>query len=82
MLLSAQDVILPQAHPLASAANPLLLHMKFYIYRQRLFHQGTLDLLAFLRELKVKLNVERYICSQEGKPQKFKIWEPLCNAIG
>ena len=52
--------------------NYLLLNIKFYIYRQRLFHNKRLDLLEWMAELKAKLLRERYICEGEGNLRKFK----------
>lgn len=54
---------------------------KNFIYRQKLFYAGNLDLLHFLRELQVKLGIEKFICTEENKSRKFgrlkKIYEAL-----
>lgn len=62
--------------------NFVLMNAKFYIYRQRLFHEGRLELPQWLSEFKVKLLMERQINSIEGKAHRFKRWLPVLNAIG
>ena len=62
--------------------NYLLLNIKFYIYRQRLFHNNRLDLLEWMAELKAKLLRERYICEGEGKLRKFKDLQQLLEELG
>lgn len=57
--------------------NWLLLTAKFYLHRQRLFHNGELSLIAYLAEIKAKLQTERQACFSEARPQKFKTWEPI-----
>ena len=47
--------------------NFLALNIKFYIYRQRLFHKKHLDLFEWIRELKYKLLVENTIAKRENK---------------
>ena len=57
--------------------NFILLNVKFYIYRQRLFHNNHLNVLEWALEFREKLRIEKQICSQEGKLRKFKIWEKI-----
>lgn len=62
--------------------NYIVLQTKYFVYRQKLFHQGDLRLLHFLQELKMKLKQERFILRQEGKETKFRKWEPILSALG
>lgn len=57
--------------------NWLILITKFYIHRQRLFHNSIVSLIAFLAEVRRKLCVEKMACQREGKPSKFRVWERL-----
>lgn len=61
--------------------NWILLTAKYYIHRQRLFHEGEVSLIAFLSEAKNKLSTEKLICTQEGNPNKFKIWEKMLKIL-
>lgn len=62
--------------------NYILLQTKYFVHRQKLFHQGDLRLLHFLQELKVKLRCEKFISRQEGKTARFKKWEQIFLALG
>lgn len=62
--------------------NWLLLQAKFFIHRNRLFHGNRLPLIAFLAEIRAKLYTEQRACYQELRPNKFKVWQKLFNALG
>lgn len=47
--------------PQARMNNAVLLFVKFYIYRQKLFLEGSLSVVHFQRELKCKLQTEKFI---------------------
>lgn len=64
------------------AINFLAITAKYFIYRQKLFHNSNLDLTHFLRELKGKLAVEKFISTQEKKPGKFRQWDRIYAALG
>lgn len=66
----------------AKTINFIVILAKFYIFRQKLFHHANLDLTHFLRELRCKLNVEKYNYAQEKKSHKFKPWEQIYKALG
>ena len=55
--------------------NTIIMHVKFYIYRQRLFHDNKMDSLEWFYEFKMYLLKERQICKSELKPKRFRIWE-------
>lgn len=62
--------------------NYILLHRKFYIYRQKRFHQGRLDTYAFLVELKHTLTIERMAALKENMYRKiFGVWEKFYNEL-
>lgn len=72
----------PTTLPQASVINFILLFSKFYIYRQELFHQGSLDLVHFLREFRTRLQVEKYLNKLENKPHHFFKWNRTLTALG
>jgi hypothetical protein len=61
--------------------NFCLLLAKFYIYTKRLYGNNRLDLYEYLVILKNKLTIEKLICENEGKPEKFKKWEIIFNNL-
>lgn len=62
--------------------NFILMNTKFFVFRQRLFHGGKLEILQWLREFKAKLLMERHICFGEGRPHLFRKWTKILEAIG
>lgn len=72
----------PRGVAKAATINFILMNVKFFIFRQRLFHGGRLELLHWLREFKSKLMVEKQICNNEGKTNRFRKWVRIFNAIG
>lgn len=62
--------------------NFILLQTKYFVHRQKLFHQGDLRLVHFLQELKAKLQCEKFISFQEGKSARFRKWEAILTALG
>lgn len=57
--------------------NWILLTAKFYLHRQRLFHNGETRLISYLAEAKSRLLTEKAACAREGRPNKFKTWERM-----
>lgn len=72
----------PKEEPQARILNLTILTCKFYIFRQKLYHDSKLEFLGFLRELRYKLPIEKYICSLEGKASRFNIWNSVLSALG
>lgn len=68
-------------HSCLKQINWILLTAKFYLYRQKLFHNGEFSLIAFLAETKNRLVTEKLICSHEGRPRKFKCWERMFRVL-
>lgn len=73
---------LPKTHHRSSIINTILMNICFYIQRQKLFHNGQLDLLHWLRELRNKLRVEKWICSRTGKLGQFNKWNRILKELG
>lgn len=68
--------------PQAKTINFLLLFTKFYVYRQKLYHQGSLSLIHLLGELRRRLQVERHLTLLEGKANGFRRWQRIYDALG
>lgn len=82
--LSAKQFLLglPQAAPNSRKINAILISVKFYTYRQRLFHQSHFDLLHWLSEFRIRLRVEREILTRENKLNRFFPWVCILRAMG
>lgn len=72
----------PSTTPHAKVINFLVLFAKFFIYRQKLYHQGSLSLIHLLRELRLRLQVEKHLTTLEGKTKNFRKWQRIYNAMG
>lgn len=73
---------LPQLAPNARKINAILMSVKFFIHRQRLFHQGKLELMHWLAEFRSKLLVEREISRRENRLTRFATWNRILQALG
>lgn len=73
---------IPTKTPQSKVVNFVLLFSKFFIYRQKLFHRGSLELTHFLRDLKVRLQVGRYLTAIAGKRNHFNKWQRIYSALG
>ena len=60
--------------------NFCMLHIKHYIYKQRLFHD-EMQSGAIKNMLSVKLEIEKNILSRENKPQNFEKFALLYNKL-
>lgn len=72
----------PYQAPNAKKVNTILISVKSFIHRQRLFHQGKLELLHWLKEFRSRLLVEREICARENKSSRFATWKRILGALG
>lgn len=81
--LSPKEFIfgLPKNCHKSGIINTILLQIRFYIFRQKLFHQSDLSLVHWLREFKGKLEMERWICRKMGKPDRFDRWENIIKEL-
>lgn len=84
ILVSEKHFLLgvPKEIPQARMMNFIILLAKNFIFRQKLFNNANLELLHFLGELRNKLAVENFICTQAKKQYKFKQWNSIYKALG
>lgn len=82
--ISPQEYLLGVSPTIPGAwkINYITMFVKFFVHRQKLFHNGELPLTLFLRELRVKLQIEKHICFLENKPDKFRPWNGVLGALG
>lgn len=73
---------LPKESHRSDVINPILAHCRYFIHRQKLFHDGNLDLTQWLREFRVKLRVEQWICTKLGKMKQFCRWRRILQELG
>lgn len=62
--------------------NFLLLHFRFFVHRQRLFHGNKMELTHWLAELRVRLRSLEMNLKTEGKGHLFRKWDPFLKALG
>lgn len=70
------------SQPHSSQTNFLLMFVKSYIYRQKLFNVGAFSLIQLLRELRQRLQAEKYITALDNKLHKFTKWNRIYKALG
>ncbi len=58
-----------------------MLNGKFYIHKQKLFHENALDFYDYLWELKYKLQIERMICNGTSNNEQFSKFLFIYNAL-
>ena len=51
--------------------NFCILHIKYYIYKQRLFHDNTLSIRKKCNEIRYKVDIEWKICENDDKQMIF-----------
>ncbi len=61
--------------------NYCILNGKFYIHKQKLFDENTLDFYDYLWELKYKLQIERMICNGTNNDEQFSKFLFIYNAL-
>ncbi len=62
--------------------NHCILNGKFYIHKQKLFHENALDFYHYLWELKYKLQIERMICNGTSiNDEQFSKFPFIYNAL-
>lgn len=72
---------IPMEVPQAKVINFILLFTKFFIYRQKLFHQASMEITHFLKELRQRLRIEEFITSQDNKRFLFAKWQGILSAL-
>ena len=61
--------------------NVIFLLVKFYIHRQKLFHNCHVSLVHFLADLRVYLETERYNAKQLNRLTKFRKWQEILELL-
>ena len=56
--------------------NFCILNIKYYICKQRLFHDNTLSIRELCNEIRYKLDIEMKICENEDKQMNFGRYVP------
>lgn len=72
----------PKTYQHAKRTNFLLLTARYFIHRQRLFHNGDLCITHWTQEIRKRLLTEQHICRAEGKPHKFDMWKQVLAYLG
>lgn len=62
--------------------NNILLSIKFYIFRQKMFHDCELDSRHWLLEFRTKLRTERWIRNRIGSRPPHRIYNRILEAMG
>lgn len=73
---------IPDSTPHAKFINFTLLFIKFFIYHLKLFHQGSMNIIHFLRDFRARLQMEKYLTRIEQKQHKFIKWQRIYDALG
>lgn len=82
--LSAREVILglsKGAHQ-AIVINAILLSIKFYIFRQKMFHEGDMDMRQWLLEFRTTIQTEKWIRKRMGSKPANPMYDRILRAIG
>lgn len=82
--LTTQEFVfgIPKECHKSTVINAILLHIRHYIHRQKLFHEGKLEVIPWLGEFRVKLRIEKWIANRIGKPQTFDKWKTIFQNLG
>lgn len=62
--------------------NWLILFAKFFIQKRKLFFQGNIPLIVFLREVRARIYKERLAGIWQNRANKFRPWQRLLDALG
>ena len=58
--------------------NFSILHIKYYIYKQRLFYENTMAFREIRNDIRYQLDIEKKICANEDKQVDYEKIYPLC----
>ncbi len=61
--------------------NYCMLNRKFYIHKQKLSHENSLDFYDYLWELKHKQQIERMICNGTSNDEQFSKFIFIYNTL-
>lgn len=82
--ISPKEIVLAvdNKSPKGGIINFMLLHFRFFVHRQKLFHDSKMDITHWLSELRVRLSCMERNLKMDGKGHLFKHWEPMVRALG
>ena len=80
---NAKDILfgITNAHNGNEVMNFCVIHVKFYIYKRRLFSDNMMTLRELCNELLFKLEVEKQILAKEDRLVHFDKYLPLYNKL-
>lgn len=83
-LLTPKEYIfgLAQGSHLRDPINAILLSIKFYKSRQKMFHECNLEVCHWLLEFKTKLLTENWIRSRIGARPANRVFNRILDALG
>ena len=61
--------------------NFCILHIKYYIYKQRLFNENTMSLREIRNDIRYKLDKEKKICANEDIQVDYEKYISLYNKL-
>lgn len=81
--LTAKEIILglPKGAHQGDVINNILLSIKFYIFRQKLFHGGDMDMLHWLAEFRVRILTEKWIRKRIGSRMANMLYDRILEAL-
>ena len=71
----------PDKKEMIHVFNYCLFYAKHYIYIQKLFQNGVLDLYACKVQIKNAVEIEQRICTNKGESHKLKKYECILNNL-
>lgn len=82
--LTETQLLLGVTNPITGqkVLNWIILFAKFFIQKRKLFFQGSIPLIVFLREARERIHNDRRACLLENKANKFHPGQRLYNALG
>lgn len=72
----------PSDYHMSKIINFTLIQIRFFIFRQKLFHNSELCLFQWLREYRDKLRTEKWISSRTGKKTSHLQCDTILRALG
>lgn len=73
---------LPPTHKNCKIINSLILYFKYYVHRQKLFHDCEMCVTSLLAEIKLKIKTEKPSCALQNKTHLFNRRDDIMNALG
>lgn len=83
-LITPKEAILgvDDVSPRGRVVNFILLHFRFFVHRQKLFHDSKMELTHWLAELRTRLNTLQTNYRIDGKSHLFRPWDLVVQALG